>query len=99
MQTPPNPTPQSDAFRSALYAPAHSPPGRERVLLSVPRLMPLSAIRRCLRKFTARYAARFYPSFRMGVFYRVESKRVVVLAVLHTARDPRVWPQPLGSAR
>jgi toxin ParE1/3/4 len=34
-----------------------------------------------------------------GVFYRVEAKRVVVLAVLHTARDPRLWPQPRRSAR
>ncbi|MEO8187837.1 MAG: type II toxin-antitoxin system RelE/ParE family toxin [Burkholderiaceae bacterium] len=37
--------------------------------------------------------------FPYGVFYRVESKRVVVLAVLHTARDPRIWPQPRRSAR
>ena len=32
--------------------------------------------------------------FPYAVFYRVESKRVVVLAVLHTARDPKLWPQP-----
>ena len=37
--------------------------------------------------------------FPYGVFYRVESRRVVVLAVLHTARDPRLWPQPRRSAR
>jgi toxin ParE1/3/4 len=37
--------------------------------------------------------------FPYGIFYRVESKRVVVLAVLHTARDPKVWPQPRRSAR
>ena len=37
--------------------------------------------------------------FPYGVFYCVESKRVVVLAVLHTARDPRVWPQSRRSAR
>ena len=37
--------------------------------------------------------------FPYGVFYRVESKRVVVLAVLHTARDPKIWPQPRGAAR
>ena len=34
--------------------------------------------------------------FPYGVFYRIEAKRVVVLAVLHTARDPRLWPQPRG---
>lgn len=33
------------------------------------------------------------------VFYRVESKRVVVLTVLHTARDPKVWPRPRRTAR
>ena len=37
--------------------------------------------------------------FPFGVFYRVESKRVVVLAVLHTARDPSLWPRPRSSAR
>jgi len=37
--------------------------------------------------------------FPYGVFYRVESKRVVVLAVLHTARDPGIWPRPRSSAR
>ena len=37
--------------------------------------------------------------FPYGIFYRVESKRVVVLAVLHTARDPKVWPRPRRIAR
>ena len=32
--------------------------------------------------------------FPYAVFYQVEPKRVVVLAVLHTARDPKLWPQP-----
>lgn len=32
--------------------------------------------------------------FPYAVFYRVEPKRVVVIAVLHMARDPRLWPQP-----
>ena len=31
--------------------------------------------------------------FPFAVFYRIEAKRVVVLTVLHTARDPKVWPQ------
>lgn len=34
--------------------------------------------------------------FPYAVFYRVEVERVVVLAVLHTARDPKLWP---GSRR
>lgn len=37
--------------------------------------------------------------FPYAVFYRVESKRVVVLTVLHTARDPKAWPQPPRTAR
>ena len=37
--------------------------------------------------------------FPYGIFYRVESKRVVVLAVLHTARDPKIWPRPRRIAR
>jgi len=32
--------------------------------------------------------------FPYAVFYRVEPKRVVVLAVLHMAGDPKLWPQP-----
>jgi plasmid stabilization system protein ParE len=31
--------------------------------------------------------------FPYAVFYRVESNRVAVLTVLHTARDPKLWPQ------
>lgn len=31
--------------------------------------------------------------FPYAVFYRVEPKQVVVLAVLHTARDPKLWPR------
>ena len=30
--------------------------------------------------------------FPYAVFFRVEAKRVVVLTVLHTARDPKLWP-------
>ncbi len=37
--------------------------------------------------------------FPYAVFYRVESKRVVVLTVLHTARDPKVWPKPRKPVR
>lgn len=34
--------------------------------------------------------------FPFAVFYLVEPSRIVVLAVLHTARDPRAWPRPRG---
>jgi plasmid stabilization system protein ParE len=37
--------------------------------------------------------------FPYAVFYRLETKRVVVLAVLHTARDPKIWPRPRTIAR
>jgi plasmid stabilization system protein ParE len=37
--------------------------------------------------------------FPYAVFYRTESKRLVVLAVLHTARDPSIWPRPRRPAR
>lgn len=30
--------------------------------------------------------------FPFAVFYLAEPDRIVVLAVLHTARDPRIWP-------
>ena len=32
--------------------------------------------------------------FPYAVFYRVEPQQIVVLAVLHTARDPGLWPRP-----
>jgi plasmid stabilization system protein ParE len=31
--------------------------------------------------------------FPYAVFYQVEADRIVVLAVLHTARDPESWPR------
>jgi plasmid stabilization system protein ParE len=31
--------------------------------------------------------------FPYAVFYRVEKQRTVVLTVLHTARDPKLWPR------
>ena len=37
--------------------------------------------------------------FPYAVFYRIETKRVVIFTVLHTARDPKVWPQPRKVAR
>lgn len=37
--------------------------------------------------------------FPYAVFYRVEPLRVVVLTVLHTARDPKLWPGLKDHAR
>jgi len=37
--------------------------------------------------------------FPYAVFYRIEPSQVVILTVLHTARDPRLWPQPRKKAR
>jgi plasmid stabilization system protein ParE len=37
--------------------------------------------------------------FPYAVFYRVEASHVVVFRVLHTARDPKVWPRPRNPAR
>jgi plasmid stabilization system protein ParE len=37
--------------------------------------------------------------FPYAVFYRVEEERVVVLAVLHTAIDPKSWPRPRNKGR
>ena len=37
--------------------------------------------------------------FPFSVFYRVESNRVVVLTVLLTASDPKVWPRPRRASR
>ena len=37
--------------------------------------------------------------FPFAVFYVVEPKRVVVLRVLHMARNPELWPRPQNKAR
>ena len=37
--------------------------------------------------------------FPYAVFYRIDPKNVVVLTILHTARDPKLWPQPKSRAR
>lgn len=33
------------------------------------------------------------------VFYQVESKRIVVHAVIHQSRDPHIWPLPRKRSR
>ena len=37
--------------------------------------------------------------FPFAVFYTVEPRRIVVLRVLHTARNPALWPVPRRPAR
>ena len=37
--------------------------------------------------------------FPYAIFYHVEAGRVVVLTVLHTARNPKLWPQARKFAR
>ena len=37
--------------------------------------------------------------FPYAVFYRIEPRKVVVLTILHTARDPKLWPQSSVSGR
>ena len=37
--------------------------------------------------------------FSYAVFYRVDPGQVVVLTVLHTARDPKLWPREMSKAR
>ena len=37
--------------------------------------------------------------FPYAVFFRIDPKRVVVLTVLHTARDPKLWPRSRRTAR
>ena len=37
--------------------------------------------------------------FPFAVFYLVEARRIVVLRVLHTARDPKLWPRIGRKAR
>lgn len=32
------------------------------------------------------------PRFPYSLFYLTQSERVIVIAVLHTSRDPRLWP-------
>ena len=32
--------------------------------------------------------------FPFAVFYLVEPSRIVILRVLHTSRDPSIWPRP-----
>ncbi|MGH9963138.1 MAG: type II toxin-antitoxin system RelE/ParE family toxin [Pyrinomonadaceae bacterium] len=37
--------------------------------------------------------------FPFAVFYLIEPKRIVILRVLHMARDPKLWPHPRRAAR
>jgi len=37
--------------------------------------------------------------FPYAVFYRLEPRQVVILTVLQTARDPKLWPRPRSKSR
>jgi plasmid stabilization system protein ParE len=37
--------------------------------------------------------------FPYAVFYRIDPRYVLVLAIIHTARDPTLWPRSRGRAR
>jgi plasmid stabilization system protein ParE len=37
--------------------------------------------------------------FPYAVFYRIDPRHVLVLAIIHTARDPTLWPRSTGRAR
>jgi len=37
--------------------------------------------------------------FPYAAFYRIDPKNVVVLTILHSARDPKLWPQSKSGAR
>ena len=37
--------------------------------------------------------------FPFAIFYLVEPKRIVALRLLHTGRDPNLWPRPRQKAR
>jgi plasmid stabilization system protein ParE len=37
--------------------------------------------------------------FPFGVFYALTERHIVVVAVLHAARDPRLWGKRQGAAR
>lgn len=53
------------------------------------------ATRKLHREFR-RVLARRFP---YAVFYAVQSDRIVVFAILHTARDPRLWRKRGRNAR
>jgi plasmid stabilization system protein ParE len=37
--------------------------------------------------------------FPYAVFYRIDPRYVLVLAIIHTSRDPTLWPRSRGGAR
>ncbi len=51
--------------------------------------------RKCHREFR-RILARRFP---YAVFYAIRGERIVVFAILHTARDPRLWKDRGRNAR
>ncbi|MBK9261416.1 MAG: type II toxin-antitoxin system RelE/ParE family toxin [Polyangiaceae bacterium] len=40
-----------------------------------------------------------FKRFPYSVFYQVESKRIVVLSVIHQSRDSHIWPLPRKRTR
>lgn len=59
-----------------------------------------------IEQFPAMFAAvhgevrrAFVARFPYAVFFRVEPTKIVVLTVLHTARDSKHWPKPSAKTR
>lgn len=63
-------------------------------------LTSVGEILKCIEDFPEMYAfvhgsvrRAIVSRFPFAVFYLVEPSRVVILRVLHTSRDPRIWPR------
>lgn len=54
------------------------------VVLALERPEAFPVVRNAVRRITAR-------RFPYNVYYKVEARRIVVLAVFHSSRDPAVW--------
>jgi plasmid stabilization system protein ParE len=51
------------------------------------------------RKLHHEYRRVLARRFPYGIFYAVHAERIVVFAILHTARDPQLWKERSKNAR
>ena len=87
-------------------AAAHAWYEEQRAGLGEELLGRVAASFEAIEQFPGRFAAvhgevrrAFVSRFPYAVFFQIEPARVVILAVLHTARDPKLWPAPAPKVR
>ena len=94
------PEAEADALEAYRWYNEHLPGLGEQFLAEIDRAIEtLSANPEAPRKLHREFRRVLARRFPYAVFYAVRGDRIVVFAILHTARDPRLWRKRSSNAR